>query len=150
RLHRLHHPRPVRGRLRARLRGAVPEPALRRRPAAGGLHRGRQRVTMHRRPLGRGRTLAATSGPLMVIACVLPWWKVGGTPGITQVTGNGLDGSGILVFLVGLATMALVVLPYAAGARPLGLARPLSFAILSVAGWIGFVWAVIQLALRGA
>ena len=40
RLHRLHDPGPVRGRLRARLRGAVPEPAVRGRPAPRGLHPG--------------------------------------------------------------------------------------------------------------
>ena len=69
--------------------------------------------------------------------------------GITALSGNGLDGSGILVFLVGLATIALVVLPYAVGDRPLGLDRWLTFAILAVAGWIGFGWQVIQLALNG-
>jgi hypothetical protein len=107
-------------------------------------------VTLHRRPLGRGRTLAAVSGPLIVIGCLLPWWKVGGTPGIPAVSGTGLAGSGILVFLVGLASMALVVLPYAVGDRPLGLDRWLSFAILAVAGWIGLGWRVIELAMNGA
>jgi hypothetical protein len=107
-------------------------------------------MTMHRRPLGRGRTLAAVAGPLIVIGCVLPWWKVGGTPGITAASGNGLAGSGIVVFLVGIATLALVALPYAAGDRPVGLDRWLSFAILAGAGWIGFAWLVVDLALRGA
>jgi len=105
---------------------------------------------MHRRPLGRGRTLAAVSGPVIVIGTLLPWWKVGGTPGIPVVSGNGLAGAGIFVFLVGLATMALVALPYAAGDRPVGLDRWLSFAILAVAGWIAFGWRVIELALTGA
>ncbi|MDO8485811.1 MAG: hypothetical protein Q7S35_12795 [Candidatus Limnocylindrales bacterium] len=105
---------------------------------------------MHRRPLGRGRTLAALAAPLIVLGCVLPWWRVGGTPGITERAGNGFEGSGIVVFLVGIATLALVALPYAAGDRPLALDRWLSFAILAVAGWIALAWQVLQLALIGA
>jgi hypothetical protein len=105
---------------------------------------------MQRRPLGRGRTLAAIAAPLLVIACVLPWWQVGGTPGVPVTSGNGLAGSSILVFLVGIVTLALVVLPYAAGDRPVGLDRWLSFAILATAGWVGFAWRIVDLALIGA
>ena len=107
-------------------------------------------MTMHRRPLGRGRTLAAVATPLIVLGCLLPWWTVGGTPGIPSQSNNGMAGSGIVVFLVGAATLALVALPYAAGDRPLALDRWLSFAILAVAGWIGLGWQIVQLALIGA
>jgi hypothetical protein len=107
-------------------------------------------MTMHRRPLGRGRWMAALGGVLMVIGSVLPWWHVGGTPGITAESGNGFAGSGILVFLVGIATLALVALPYAAGDRPVGLDRWLTFAILAAVGWIGFAWRVVELLLVGA
>jgi len=94
--------------------------------------------------------MAALGGVLMVVGSVLPWWQVGGTPGITAESGNGLAGSGILVFLVGIATLALLALPYAAGDRPLGLDRWLTFAILAVAGWIGFAWRVVELLMAGA
>ena len=94
--------------------------------------------------------MAALGGVLMVVGSVLPWWQVGGTPGITAESGNGLAGSGILVFLVGIATLALVALPYAAGDRPLGVDRWLTFAILAAAGWIGFAWRVVELWLAGA
>jgi hypothetical protein len=94
--------------------------------------------------------MAALGGVLMVVGSVLPWWQVGGTPGITAESGNGLAGSGILVFMVGIATLALVALPYAAGDRPVGLDRWLTFALLAVAGWIGFAWRVVELWLVGA
>ena len=107
-------------------------------------------MTMHRRPLGRGRVLATVAGILLVIGCALPWWQVGGTPGITERSGNGFAGSGILVFLIGIIALALVALPYAAGDRPVGLDRWLSFAILTAAGWIGLAWRVVELAMIGA
>ena len=107
-------------------------------------------MTMHRRPLGRGRTLAVVGGILVVIGCALPWWQVGGSPGITERAGNGFAGSGILVFLIGIAALALVALPYAAGDRPVALDRWLSFAIMAVTGWIGFAWRIVDLAWIGA
>lgn len=108
-------------------------------------------MTMHRRPLGRGRTLAALAGVLLVVGCALPWWKVGGgETGITPVQGNGFEGSGIVVFLVGIATLALVALPYATGDRPLAIDRWLSYLLLTVVGWIGFGIRVVALFLDGA
>ena len=104
---------------------------------ARGLRAGTRRVSMQRRPLGRGRTLATVAGLVIVIGCILPWWTVGGTPGIPAVSGNGLERSGIVVFLCGIVTLALIALPYAAGDRPLGLDRWLSFAMLAVVGWLG-------------
>ena len=105
---------------------------------------------MHRRALGPGRRMAALAAPLIVLGCVLSWWQVGGTPGIPLTSGNGLAGSGIGVFLVGIASLALVALPYAAGDRPVGLDRWLSFAFLAAAGWLTFAWKIIDLAIIGA
>jgi high-affinity Fe2+/Pb2+ permease len=106
---------------------------------------------MHRRPLGRGRTLAAIAGVLLVIGCVLPWWMVGGgETGITPESGNGFEGAGIVVFLVGILVLALVALPYAVGDRPLGVDRWITFLILTAAGWIGLGISVIQLMTAGA
>ncbi len=107
-------------------------------------------MTMHRRPLGRGRTLAAVAGAILAIGCVLPWWKVGGASGIPAVGGNGFEGSGIVVFLVGIATLALVALPYATGDRPLGIDRWLSYLLLTLVGWVGFGIRVAALLIDGA
>ena len=107
-------------------------------------------MTMHRRPLGGGRTLAAIGGVLIIVGSILPWWRVGGDTGIPPLSGNAFDGSGIIVFLVGVATLALVALPYAVGDRPTGLDRTISFALLAVVGWLGLAWRVIDLFLSGA
>ena len=105
---------------------------------------------MHRRPLGGGRTLSVIGAVLILIGCVLPWWQVGGSPGLTEVSGNAFEGSGIVVFLVAVMTLALIALPYAIGDRPTGIDRTLSYAILAVVGWLGFGWRVVDLMLSGA
>jgi hypothetical protein len=97
--------------------------------------------------LGNGRTLAAIAGIVIVIGCILPWWRVGSADGLTQLSGNGLEGSGILVFLVGLATLALVTLPYAMGDRPTSIDRTLIYGILAIVGWIALGTRVVVLLL---
>ena len=105
---------------------------------------------MQRRPLGRGRTLATVAGLAIVLGCILPWWTVGGTSGIPAVSGNGLEHIGIVVFLCGIVTLALVALPHPAGDRPLGLDRWLSFAMLAVVGWLAFAIRIAVLIGNGA
>jgi hypothetical protein len=107
-------------------------------------------MTMHRRPLGHGRTLAAIAGFVMVVACALPWWRLGGDAGIPAISGNGFEGSGFIVFLVGIASVALVALPYATGDRPLTIDRWLSFLALAVIGWLGFGIRFVGLLALGA
>lgn len=94
-------------------------------------------MTMHRRPVGRPRLLAAVGAVVILAGSVLRWWVVGGENGLPELTGNGFDGFGILVFVVALATIALVTLPYATE-RPVGADRWPAYAILAATGWIAF------------
>ena len=106
---------------------------------------------MHRRPLGGGRTLAAIAGVLIIVG--LGPAVVAGRgrrPASRRCRGNAFEGSGIIVFLVGVATLALVALPYAVGDRPTGIDRPVSYGLLAVVGWLGFGWRVVDLLLSGA
>jgi hypothetical protein len=105
---------------------------------------------MHRRPLGGGRTLAAIAGVLVVVGSILPWWRLGGASGIPAAGGNAFEGSGIIVFLVGVMTIALVALPYAVGDRPTGIDRAISYGLLAIVGWLGFGWRILDLLLTGA
>jgi hypothetical protein len=102
---------------------------------------------MHRRPLGGGRTLAAVGGLVILVGCVLPWWRLEqpGGGGLPPLMGNGLEASGILCLLAG-----LVALPYAVGDRPTPIDRWEAFAFLAILGWIGLAWRVIDLIGVGA
>jgi len=105
---------------------------------------------MHRRPLGRGRQLAALASIVIIVACLLPWWGFGGGDGLPAQSGNAFEGSGIVVFFVALATIALLALPYAAGDVPVAIDRPLSFVIIAIVGWIGLAIRTADLWTLGA
>ena len=92
---------------------------------------------MHRRPLGNGRRLAMIGAIVLIVGCLLPWYTVGGDGGLPQLTMRAFDGTGIASFLAALATLALIALPYAAGDRPVGVDRGLSFAILAIVAVAG-------------
>lgn len=103
-------------------------------------------MTMHRRPMGRARRVAGIAAVVLLIACFLPWFGTSTDAGLPPISGNAFQGSGVLVFFVGLAIIALLALPYAAGDTPVTLDRPLSFVILTVIGWLALALRAIDLA----
>jgi len=94
---------------------------------------------MHRRSLGSGHRLAAMAAVLIVVGSVLPWYQVGGDGGLPVIVYRAFDGIGFVSFLAGLATLALLALPYAAGERPMPLDRGVSFALLALAAIAGVI-----------
>lgn len=94
---------------------------------------------MHRRSLGPARRLALAAAVLLVVGSVLPWYQVGGDGGLPVIVYRAFDGFGILSFLAGLATLALLALPYAMGDRPTPIDRGVSFALLAAVAILGVV-----------
>jgi hypothetical protein len=95
-------------------------------------------MTMHRRPLGNGRRLAVVGSLVTIVGCVLPWYVLGGDGQLPPATFNAFtEGTGIIAFVAAVATLALVVLPYAAPERPLAVDRGLVYGILAVAALLG-------------
>ena len=105
-------------------------------------------MSLHRRPLGRGRWVAAASAILIVVGCTLPWFRAGGGEGMMPaLVGNGFSGPGILVFLAALATLALVALPYAMGDRPVAVDRWWVYALLAGIAALGVLLRALAIAL---
>jgi len=92
---------------------------------------------MHRRPLGNGRRLAFLGAIVLIVGSVLPWYALGGDGGLPREVFRAFDGAGILAFFAGLATLALIALPYAAGERPVAVDRGLAFGALAVLALVG-------------
>lgn len=107
-------------------------------------------MTVHRRPLGRARILAVVAALVLLVGCLLPWWTIGGLDQLPETTGNAFAGSGIVLFIVAMAIIALVSLPYAAGDRPVAVDRWISYLALAIAGWLGLAARALDLAAQGA
>jgi len=97
-------------------------------------------MSLQRRTLGRGRLIAAGSAILVLVGCLLPWFRAGSPEaGIPPVEGNAFAGAGILTFLAALAVLGLAALPFAAGERPVAVDRWWSYALLALAAAAGIV-----------
>jgi hypothetical protein len=81
--------------------------------------------------LAHGRWIIAVGAVTLMVACFLPWWRLGGEPGMLPAqSGVGVeDGAGFLFFLSGLLTVLLIALPYAAEG-PMAIDQPLSYVVL--------------------
>ena len=101
-------------------------------------------MTMHRRPVGRSRRLAAIGALFALAGCFLPWWTREVPEGLPTLSGTAFEGMGILVFAAAIATLALVTLPYASE-RPVSADRWTSYALITAAGWLGFAYRIIEL-----
>ena len=112
-------------------------------------------MTMHRRPLGRGRLLAGAGAVVILIASWLPWYTAGGdTGGLNPIACNAFDGrcgtaGGMIDFIIALLVLALLALPYAVGDRPVAVDRGLSFLLLTVLGWLAWFYAVASFLIQG-
>lgn len=102
-------------------------------------------MTMHRRPVGRSRRLAAIGALVTLAGCFLPWWTRGGSEGLPALSGTAFEGMGIVVFAGAIATLALVTLPFASE-RPVSADRWTSYALLTGAALIAFAYRVVELA----
>ena len=101
-------------------------------------------MSMHRRPVGRARLIAALGALVILVGSALPWWAVGGSDGLPMLSGNAFAGMGIVVFVVALATIALVTLPYATE-RPVGADRWPAYTLLTVLGWAALALRILDL-----
>jgi hypothetical protein len=104
---------------------------------------------VHRRPLGRGRILAVLGAIVVAVGSILPWWRLGGADTIPSIGGNAFQDAGIVVFIVALAILAVVTLPYATDA-PVAVDRWPTFALLAVTGLIAYGLRIISLVTSGA
>lgn len=98
--------------------------------------------------------MALAGAIVLIVGCLLPWYTVGGGLGELPVA---LDGpsllpqalkypQGLIAMLAGLATLALIVLPYATGPRPLAVDRGIVFGVLAVAAIASLIlWVVAVL-----
>ena len=81
--------------------------------------------------------LAGLSALVLIVGCVLPWFTVGSTDfSLPPRSENAFEGPSIAVFLIAIATLALITLPYASD-RPVSFDRWWAYAAFAVVGWIG-------------
>jgi hypothetical protein len=93
------------------------------------------------------RWILAIGSILVLGSCFLQWWQIGG--GAAELPQNAdigiSDGRVFLMFLVAVATLLLLTLPYAAN-RQMSIDGPISYLILLIVALAGFGLRALSLA----
>ena len=102
---------------------------------------------MHYATAMRGRWIVAIGAIVIVGSSLLPWWQIGGGVGeLSTQSGVGIsDGRTFLMFLVAVACLLLVTLPFASE-KPIPIDHPVVYLGLLALAIFAYVWRVILLA----
>jgi hypothetical protein len=99
---------------------------------------------MTRRALGRGRSLIALGSLLSLLGILPAWWRIART-NAEALSGNGLEGVGIVVFLAALALLAVITLPYATRDGDSALDRPAAYVLLAGIAVAAFLFRIYEI-----
>jgi hypothetical protein len=99
---------------------------------------------MNRRALGRGRTLIGLGAILMVGGLIPRWWIIARTD-LEPLSGTGLEGSGLVIFLAAMAMLAVMTLPYASRHGDSPLDRASTYVLLGLAALGAFLFRAYEI-----
>jgi hypothetical protein len=101
---------------------------------------------MYSYPSNRGRWIIGIAAIMLVVACLLQWWQIGGEAGdLPQRSDAGIaDGRGFIIFMAAIATLLLLSLPYAA-TRPIAIDHPIMYLALLLVMLVAFIWRTVGL-----
>ena len=99
---------------------------------------------MNRRALGRGRVLVVLGASVTLAGMIPSWWKLPRT-NASALSGNGLEGAGIIIFLGALALLAVVTLPYATRDGDSAFDRPGSYVLLALMAVGAFLFRIFEI-----
>jgi hypothetical protein len=100
---------------------------------------------LNRRPLGRGRLLIGIGAIVTVFGLLPLWWMIPRTND-AALSGNGLQGPGIIIFLSCMAMLAALVLPFTSRDRDSSLDRPLTYVALALLAVSAYLFRLYEIA----
>jgi len=101
---------------------------------------------MHNVTPMRGRWIVTIGAIVLVGSSMLPWWQIGGGVGeLSTQSGVGIsDGRVFLMFIVAVASLLLVTLPFASE-KPIPIDHPVVYLALLAVATGAYVWRLVLL-----
>lgn len=99
---------------------------------------------MNRRALGRGRTLIGFGAIISVGGLFPAWWMIERT-NLAPLSGTGLQGIGLLIFLAAMASLAVLTLPYVSRDGESPLDRPATYILLGLVALGAYLFRVYEI-----